>query len=249
MQKIKLIKAVTSICFIFLLCGLSFVLAFTSATNVSETALCNTPSFSIYFVSTAKSQLESEAISLGKDAMNKGGAGYVWKNGNYFYVISSAYENKNDALLVSNKLSNDNIENEIFEVNFETLSLTPPLNSPEAKSTFNTSINLFYSTFIDLFDISVSVDTNLYDETKAFIEINRIQSKADEVMKNFHLLFGEISSPVIDSLDDAITDENETLGLLADNQKLTEKQTLVSQIRYCYTKICEIYHNFLEKIK
>lgn len=249
MKKNKLIKVITSICFVFLLCGLSFVLAFSSATNVSETSLYNTPSFTIYFVSTAKSQLESEALSLAKDAMNNDGGGYVWQKDNYYYVVSSAYENKNDAQLVSNSLTNENIDNEIFEIEFSSLNLSPPISSTETKNTFNAGVHLFYTTYKDLFDISVSLDTNLYDETKALIEINRVEAKADEIMKNFHLVFGEISQPLVDSLEEAIIDENETLGLLSSNQKLTEKQTLISQIRYSYTKICAIYHNFLEKIK
>jgi len=248
MKRNKLIQVITAICFVFLLCGLSFVLAFSSSTNVNESSLSKTPSFTLYLVSTAKSQLESEATVLGKDAMNNDGGGYVWKNGNYYYVISSAYENENDARLVSNTLKNENIENEIFEISFETLNLTPPLDNAEAKSTFNVALNLFYSTYKELFDISISLHTNIYDETKAFIEINKVLAKADEVMKNFHLIFGKISQPLIDILEKALIDENETLGLLSENQKITEKQTLLSQIRYSYTKICAIYHNFLENI-
>ncbi len=243
--KQKNFKVVTLICSVFLCLGLSFVFAFTSSTTVTETTLSSTPSFTLYCVSTAKSQLESEAITLGKDNMKSGGAGYVWKKDNYFYVISSAYENKNDAMLVSASLENNKIQNEVFEIKFDGINMSSPINSPEAKSTFNAAINMFFSTYKDLFDISVCVDTKLYDETNAFLEINRIQAKADEIMKNFHLVFGEISSAICESLEHAIIDANETIGLLSENQKIIENQTLVSQIRYCYTKICAIYADFL----
>lgn len=248
MKKSKLIKFISAISFVFILVLSVFSFAFTSSTINTESST-SSPSFSIYFVSTAKSQLESEASSLANDVISSGGGGYVWQNGNYFYVISSAYENKNDATLISNKLSNENISNEVFEVSFPSFSFPLEFEKSEEKNVFVAGINLFYSSFKDLFDVSISLDTSLYDETKALIEINRLQAKADEVMKNFNLIFQNTENKILTSLEDAIVDENETLGLLAEKQMLTEKQSLLSLIRYSYTKICAIYHNFLEKIQ
>lgn len=247
-SKVKKFNIITVICSVFLAFGLCFVFAFSSSTAVTETNLSSTPSFCLYCVSTAKSQLESEAVTLGKDNMKSGGGGYVWKKENYFYVISSAYENKNDAMLVSADLENNNVKNEVVEFQFDLINLSSPINSPEAKSTFNAAINMFISAYKDLFDISVCLDTNIYDETNAFLEINRIQAKADEIMKNFHLVFKDCSSAICDSLEKAIISTNEAISHLADNKKEFENQPLLSQIRYCYTKTCAVYADFLENI-
>ena len=45
-----------------------------------------------------------------------------------------------------------------------------------------------------------------------------------------------------------VVDQSETIGQLSAKQFITEKQSLLSLIRYSYTKIIAIFHNFLEKI-
>lgn len=240
-------KTIAFLCFLFIFSLGIFSFAFTSSTNV-ESGLAGS-SFSICFVSTAKSQLEAEASCLAKDQMSNQHGGYVWQEGNYFHVISSAYENKNDAILVSNNLKNSGIKNEVFEVDFPSVSFPFSFQSNEEKSSFQAAINLFYTSYKQLFDISICLDTKLYDETKALIETNNLQAKADEVMKNFSLLFGEEKEEFFINLQDAIVDANETIGLLAEKQFISTKQDFLSLTRYTYTKILAIYHVFLEKIQ
>ena len=241
-------KTIAFVSFLFILSFGIFSFAFTSSANNLEGNMAS-PSFSIYFLATAKSQLESEASVLAKDEMASGNGGYVWQEENYFYVISSAYENKNDATLVSNNLKNEGIKNDVFEISFPSLSFPTTFEKSEEKSTFFTSINLFYSLYKQLFDISICLDTNLYSETQALLEINTLQAKADETMKNFSLLFTEQTSQIFCSLEEAIVDTNETIGMLAEKQTLSPKQNLLSLTRYSYTKILAIYHIFLEKIQ
>ncbi len=240
-------KTISLISFLFIFSFGIFSFAFTSSTTVENNLAC--PSFSIYFVSTAKSQLEAEASSLARDEMSNQNGGYVWHEGNYFYVISSAYENKNDATLVSTNLKNSGIKNEIFEITFPSISFPFSFKSSEEKSIFQAAINLFYSSYKHLFDISICLDTKLYDETKALIETNNLQAKADEIMKNFTLVFNEEKDAIFNHLDEAIIDTNETIGLLTEKQFLSSKQSFLSLTRYTYTKILAIYHNFLEKIQ
>jgi len=240
----KISHILSTVIFSIMLVMLSCIYSF-STLQASETFVVSSPSLKMFFIYSTKSQLGSSAKSLAEYQMARNGAGYIWKNENYYYVISSAYENKNDAELVSAKLKSDGEENEIFEISLKSINFICPISSPEAKSTLGAGLNLFVSTYRSLFDISVCLDTKIYDETNAFLEINRTYAKADEVMKNFHIVFGECEEKQIKSLENAILDLNESIGFLAENQKINEKQTLISQIRYHYVQIIEIFNSFL----
>lgn len=241
-NKLPYIRVLSSFCFILILAMSVFVFAFSSAT-ASEIVLSNSKSFSIYFVAVAKSQIESEACTLAKDKIADNSAGYVWKNENYFYVINSAYENKNDAELVGLNLSQNNIKNDIFRVNFSSISIDSPLSSKEATSILNSSLDAFLSCYRSLFDISVSLDNNVYDYTKTMFEINRINSQTDEIMKNYNLIFSEINTPPFETLSLSLSRLNEITSCLS--QTSEESSELLSQIRYSYCEILEIYYNFL----
>ena len=239
-------KIISAILLVFILSGISFVSAFSSSL-ATETTTAPSPSFSIYFVSTNKSQLETEALSLANDVAKNNGAGYVWKNGNYFYVISSAYENKNDANLVSAEMTSKKIDNEVFEIEFPLKSIASPIDSPEAKNTFNAASNIFLSTYKTLFDISVSLDTHIYEETTARIELNHVQAKSNEILRNFNIVFEKESNDQIIMLNTSIQKLNDSLeNLCQENDKNTT--SLLSQIRYCYCKILAVYFDFLTKI-
>ena len=75
--------------------------------------------FEIYMLSLSKSKVENEAKSIAEDYRKIGAGGFIWAKEEYFYVVSSAYANKNDAELVQNSIKiNQNIESEIFSVKF-----------------------------------------------------------------------------------------------------------------------------------
>lgn len=241
-NRLPYIKVLSSFCFILILAMSVFVFAFSSAT-ASEIVLSNSKSFSIYFVAVAKSQIESEACTLAKDKIADNNAGYVWKNENYFYVINSAYENKNDAELVGLNLSQNNIKNDIFKVDFLSISIDSPLSSKEATSILSASLDAFLSCYRSLFDISVSLDNKVYDYTKTMFEINRVNAQTDEIMKNYNLIFSEIEIPSLESLSLALSKLNETTSHLS--QIGEENNELISQIRYSYCEILEIYYDFL----
>lgn len=241
-NKLSFVKVLSPFCFILILAMSVFVFAF-SSTTASETVLSNSKSFSIYFVAVAKSQIKSEACTLAKDKIAENNAGYVWENENYYYVINSAYENKNDAELVGLNLSQKNIKNDIFKVDFSSISIDSPISSKEATSILNASLDVFLSCYRSLFDISVSLDNNVYDYTKTMFEINRVNAQTDEIMKNYNLIFSEIEIPSLESLSLALSKLNETTSHLS---QIGEKNNeLLSQIRYSYCEVLEIYYDFL----
>lgn len=246
-NRLPYIKVFSSFCFILILSMSVFVFAFSSSIPASETIISNSKSFSIYFVAIAKSQLESEACMLAKDKILYNNAGYVWKNENYYYVINSAYENKNDAELVSLNLSQNKINNDVFRVDFSSISIDSPFSSKESTSILNTSLDVFLSCYRSLFDISVALDNNVYDYTKAMFEINRVNAQTDEIIKNYNLIFSEIKIPTIEALSLSLYKLNETTSCLS---QIGEENSgnLLSQIRYSYCEILEIYYDFLNNV-
>jgi hypothetical protein len=247
-NKTKNIKVFSSILLTFVLLGTIFVSAFSSTTQTSETQTCNSPSFSIYFISTSKSQLQNEALTIAKDKMKNGDGGYVWQKDNYFYVISSCYENENDATLVSTQLKNNNIENEVFEIKYDALNLTCPTNTPEGKSMLTAALNTFYLTYQNLFDLSISLDTNITTETNALLQINGLFAKNNEILRNYEIIYGEYQNNVICMLNDSLTKLNTNLENLINHIKIDKTQTLLSSIRYSYIDVCRIYFDFLSLI-
>ena len=91
-------------------------------TNISSTSVA-AQSFEICFLSRKKSQVKNETISFCKDYQKYDCAGFVWEENEYFYLVDSAYLNKNDALLMQNSLKLSGEESEIIFVKFPSYSL------------------------------------------------------------------------------------------------------------------------------
>ena len=151
----RFLHVFSTISFPLILVMLSCIMSF-STIQASETFLSSSLDFEIYFLTSTKSQVENSAKALAEYQMARDGAGYILKQDNYFYVISSAYENKNDADLVSAKLKSDGEENEIIKKSFPSITLSSPIPSPEAKSTLTAALNIFLSSYRSLFDISIA---------------------------------------------------------------------------------------------
>lgn len=234
----------STFCFSLLLISISCVISFSSITT-NELSLVSASNMKLYFVSTAKSQLETSAKAISLDQMKNDGSGYVWKKDNYYYIILSSFLNKNDAELVKNKLKEDDVEAEIIEINFPSISITNPLATPESKSTLLSALNLFHSTFSSLFDIAISLETNIYDETNGFLEINKAHAKCDEILKNFQIVFQNTTFKPLTTLLQALEIVNEKIDLLSDNEKIYKEQTLISSIKYRSIEVMQIYQNYL----
>ena len=126
----------------------SFVLP--TSTQISGQIKSN--EFEIHFLALNKSTLSSSASSLAKDVQSLGGGGYVWKNGEYFYVVSSAYTNKNDAILVQNNLKASAIESEIFSVKFEGIVINGTFTNEE-RIVLSKALSALYEYYKKLYDI------------------------------------------------------------------------------------------------
>lgn len=227
------------------------------SSSTSESVSYN--SFSLYMLSLAKSQVESEANSLAGDYQKIGAGGYIWKIDNYYHVISSVYANKNDATLVQNSVkANQGLDSEIVEVNFKSFSLNGNFSADE-KKVLTKSLASFYDFYLALYDIAISLDTLVYNEISAKLALNTAHSNLSNTVRDFKTVFpspsGEIELLSL-SLDKALSesqslcDESTSTQTLATALSQTQtfsstSQTLSSMLKYHYTSVLDIYYQMI----
>lgn len=214
----------------------------------TSSATISSSPFSVYFISTNKSLVEIEAIALGKDSMANGHAGYVWEKEGYFYVISSGYQNENDATLVKNTLKAKGMSAEIINIDFESLKL-PYSFSQSEKEVMSSTIKIFREIYSYLYDISICLDTEVYNETNAIIEINKLLSLISGTEKNYQSLFSENEDETIKNIGEYLADILESISQLSDKSFITPSQSLSSLVKYKYCEVLHIYQNLLIELK
>ena len=78
----------------FLFClSIAFYLSTLLVKTDVEVENISSPEFELYFLSLSKSKLESESLARSEDFQGIGAGGYVWKNDDYYHVVSSVYAN------------------------------------------------------------------------------------------------------------------------------------------------------------
>lgn len=190
----------------------------------------------VYAISMAKSQLKNEIEAQKNDLQSKTGAGYIYEKGSYFYLIASLYENINDAELVKNNLKTNNIETEIINIELENLKIEGSF-SPEEKSVLTSAIKADYDTFRSLYDVAISLDTGLFDKTKAKLECNAVYSNHVSTKSNFETMFKKTTNKNLLSLQKQLEQTNEILSDLINEKYNTNNQDFSSLIKFCYCKI------------
>ena len=221
----------------------SFILP--TSTQISGQIKSN--EFEIHFLALNKSTLSSSASSLAKDVQSLGGGGYVWKNGEYFYVVSSAYANKNDAILVQNNLKASAIESEIFSVKFPSIVIEGGYDS-ESKKVLGKAINVFESSYLALFDIAISLDTQVYNEISARLAVNSNHANINSVIADFQTLFSQNDDGKISNLSLALSSLSKTSANLCSGVIINSGQTYSSLIKYRYLEILATYHALVENL-
>lgn len=203
------------------------------------------PEFDIYFLSVNKSQLEASAKQLASDLQSQNGGGYVWKKDNYYYVITSAYANKNDAVLVQNDLkTNTNIESEIFSVHFNSISFDGSFDS-ESKKVLQKALNIFQSSFLTLFDIAISLDTEVYNEISSRLAVNSNHSTINSVVADFQTVFSGVENENIKNLENSLNKLQKISTNLCSGTTINKGQTYSSLIKYRYLEILDVYYQFI----
>ena len=165
------------------------------------------------------------------------GAGYVFKQDDKFYLLASVYENLNDAELVKNNLQTGGTDCEIVCITLPTISVEGNFSNDE-KNVLANCLKAKMDIFKKLYDVSISLDTNLLDATKAKLECNSIYSFAVTTKANFDTCFGtQNDNATLKNLQQTLEKINSTLENLINEKYESANQTFSSLIKLSYCKI------------
>lgn len=135
--------------------------------------------FEIYAISLGSYTSKQAAEATEEDVMQRGGAGYIYKKNEIYYVLASAYERENDAKLVKENLAASNNTCTIMKIEISAPDLSKTSSSSQAKS-FLSALGEIKNSVLKLYDVSVALDTKAVDETKAKIQIIEIKGNLEK---------------------------------------------------------------------
>ena len=204
-------------------------------------------SFEIYAVSLLNTQVKTEANEFAKTVQTQGGSGYVWMNGNSYHVFASAYEQENDATLVRDNLLAQSVSSETIKLTF----LNPNFKeeySNEEMAELGRATTIYKTTFKKLYDVSVSLDTALLNETQAKLEVGKLLSEITKGRSDFETLFSAKKNSETVCIGVKYKDLLSCVQKLSDGEKLSEFQTYSSLVKWTYVKALSIYSELANEL-
>lgn len=237
---------IISLCLVFLIACtiaanyLSLAIVRTNSTNESV----NSSAFDVYMLTLAKSQVKAEAESMASDYQKVGAGGYIWEQDGYFYVVSSVYANKNDAILVQNSVkANQGFDSEIITVHFDEIVVNGSFSSEE-KKVIAKAISACYDFYYNIYDVAISLDTAVYNEISARLAVNSAHNSLSNIYDDFNTLFDGTSGQLEELgllLEKTLAISKELCGGIAENKE----QTYSSVLKYRYTEVLGVLYKFI----
>ena len=217
-------------------CGYLISTAIVTSSLFQYTSVVSSDSQNLYAISMASSTSENDLTSQKENLQSQNGAGYIYEKDGNFYLIASIYENYNDAELVKNNLKTNGIEAEILTITLDTIQIEGNFTADE-KTMLSNGIKSSVETFKNLYDVAISLDTSVFDKTKAKIECNTIYSNNVSIKANFDTYFKDTKDDNLKKLQSTLTRTNDYLSNLISENYDTQTQTFSSLIKQTY---CEI---------
>lgn len=179
--------------FICFLLSLTFAELFSNLitkTHYSSAVTANKNySYTVYAVCLYQSPSKPLAAEYAATLQKSNGAGYIWKMDNTFYVLASAYLEQNDAELVKKNLEENKHSVSIIELQIPEVEI-PSSNTNKENNVINNAVGQFKTIYQDLYDVSISLDTEIFDQSKAKAEISNIMGETKKIFANFDSVFG-----------------------------------------------------------
>lgn len=217
-------------------CGYLISTAIVTSSLFQYTSVVSSDSQNLYAISMASSTSENDLTSQKENLQSQNGAGYIYEKDEKFYLLASIYENYNDAELVKNNLKTNGIEAEILTITLDTIQIEGNFTADE-KNMLSNGIKSSVETFKNLYDVAISLDTSVFDKTKAKIECNTIYSNNVSIKANFDTYFKDTKDDNLKKLQSTLTRTNDYLSNLISENYDTQTQTFSSLIKQTY---CEI---------
>lgn len=202
--------------------------------------------FKIYAISlgsyATKTLAENSAVSY----REKNAGGYVYKLNSLYHILASGYEKENDAKLVQDNLLKENINTTVVTITFDKVQLKN-ISSATQEKEFTGSLDIFKVIFVNLYDISVSLDTSIIDQTKAKIEIIAIKAKVEEELEGI-----KKGTTAIDGIYYQIIKNklNSVIDILNELKNYEEKEGIIlsAKIKYTYLQSLEIASDLIDSL-
>ncbi len=217
-------------------CGYLISTAIVTSNLFQYSSVVSCDDQTVYAISMTSGTTEAELSSSKQELQTQNGAGYIYEKDDKFYLIASIYENFNDAELVKNNLQTSGVKTEILTIVLEK-SMVEGNFSADEKTILTNCLKSKIETFKNLYDVAISLDTNVFDKTKAKLECNTIYSENVSTKANFDTFFKQSNNTSLQSLQSTLTATNNCLSNLISENYDTTTQTFSSLIKQTYCKI------------
>lgn len=196
--------------------------------------------FSLFCISLYETETKVQAKEMSNITKRKNGAGYIWQGDKYYYVFASGYENKSDAEKVEAKLIENGNECKIVELKFSQITIKAEVNDQEKTALLN-AVQCYKNLYKKLYDLSVSIDTNLYSEIEAKVLLSDIISEFTKIKTNYESLFNSKLTSNLLELKLSLANIHSILNTLSDFSSTEIPYT--SQVKDTYFQILNEYNN------
>lgn len=199
----------------------------------------------LYALSLVETDKKSEAEEQSIEIKQQGGAGFIYKLDNKFNVLSSIYDNKKDATNVKINLEKNGINAKLIEIIMPKIDFKISLSSKSSKI-LNEGIELFYSSYKNLYNLSVSLDTNELDMIGVKNNINELIKSNEKVVDEYINNFNQASNIYILYVKIYLNRLNDILNDLKNKDETTN---FSSEIKYSYCSVIDCYLNLFDEMQ
>lgn len=195
-----------------------------------------------YAVCTTSHDTKILADELSETIQLQGGAGYVYMNKHSYYVVAGIYQTEADAEKVKQNLIQSKPQTSIVKITIPSISLTSNLTQQEKTAVLD-SLAIFKNIYLKLYDIAVSLDTNVVTEVNARLQINELASTLNTTLSNYTTLFSNNLTTELLKIKISLEDAKKLLDTLVNSSSLIPFTSLVKEtyckIVVCHKNLCE----------
>lgn len=196
----------------------------------------------VYALKIASYNNYENSLTIAQNIKNQGGAGYININNGQYEIFVSCYKIKQDAEKVLNNLNETGYQLEIIEIPFTSINIAVNLDKKQTESIKRT-INLFYDTYSQLYDISILVDTNQINKTDYQDKLSSLRGEINNQINSFNNDVGKVDISQIIYLRIYLNNLLEKIDNL-----IATKNNISSQIKYTYFEVIFLYQQMLQNI-
>jgi len=199
----------------------------------------------LYAISLYSTNNLNEAESKSENIKLQGGAGYILNTGaNEYKILSSVYIHQKDAKSVKNNLESNGTICEIVNLTMPAFNFKISLTSLSQKI-LNNGINLFYSNYKTLYNLSVEFDSNKINHTTLKTSLNNLYNSNKKTIDEYNSKFSSSNNVYILYVKIYLNRLND---IILDLTNKDESFNISSEIKYTYCSVLGCYFNLYNEM-